>query len=86
MTNRITFVATAPFEAARHVDVLPEHHRSRRLHGHSFLATIRCCPPNGFAPYPGGEIDVIKSRLQAQIKNLITVCSMNKLNHRRMRT
>lgn len=70
MTNQITFVATAPFEAARHVDVLPEHHRSRRLHGHSFLATIRCCPPNGFAPYPGGEIDVITSRLQAQIKKL----------------
>lgn len=70
MKNKITFVATAPFEAARHVDVLPENHRSRRLHGHSFLATIRCSLHSGFAPYPGGEVDTIKSRLESQISKL----------------
>ncbi|MDP3651670.1 MAG: 6-carboxytetrahydropterin synthase [Rhodoferax sp.] len=70
MTNKITFIASAPFEAARHVDVLPENHRSRRLHGHSFLATVHCSLAKDFSPYPGGEIDVIKSRLEAQIKKL----------------
>lgn len=70
MSKKITFVATAPFEAARHVDAVPEHHRSHRLHGHSFLATIQCCLPNDFAPYPGGEVDALKSRLESQIEKL----------------
>jgi len=34
-------LAAAPFEAAASVPVLPQGHRSRRLHGHSFLATVR---------------------------------------------
>ena len=36
MTERLFHVAAAPFEAARRVSILPEGHRSRRLHGHGF--------------------------------------------------
>jgi 6-pyruvoyltetrahydropterin/6-carboxytetrahydropterin synthase len=70
MSNKITFVATAPFEAARHVDAFPAPHRSRRLHGHSFLASVRCCLPSNIAAYPGGEIESLKSSLAAQIEKL----------------
>lgn len=37
----LLYLAAAPFEAAVRVPVLPEGHRSGRLHGHSFLATVR---------------------------------------------
>lgn len=70
MTAKIYHVATAAFEAARQVDVLPEQHRSSRLHGHSFLASIHCCLPNDFSSYPGGELDAMKSRFEAQVKKL----------------
>lgn len=70
MNPKTTFIVTEPFEAARHVGVLPEGHRSRRLHGHSFLASIHCAMPEFIAAYPGGEIDTIKARLQPQIRKL----------------
>lgn len=70
MKNKITFVVTAPFEAARHVAALPVHHRSHRLHGHSFLATLRCDLPPGFASYPGGDVESLKSMLASQIAKL----------------
>lgn len=70
MNTKTTFVVTAPFEAARHVGVLPEGHRSRNLHGHSFLATVRCALPKGLAEYPGGEIDTIKARLHPYVQKL----------------
>ena len=37
MTERLYTVAAAPFEAARHVSILPVGHRARRLHGHAPL-------------------------------------------------
>lgn len=70
MNMKTTYVVTAPFEAARHVDVLPEGHRSRNMHGHSFLATVHCALPHECATYPGGEIDTIKARLEPQVKKL----------------
>jgi len=33
---RLMTVATDGFESARHVDLLPDGHRCRALHGHSF--------------------------------------------------
>lgn len=56
--------ATATFEAARQVDVLPEGHRCRSLHGHSFQATVFAQLPEGFAAYPGGEVDALSARLE----------------------
>lgn len=64
------FTASAAFEAARHVDVLPVGHRSRRLHGHSFLAHVRCALPDGWAEFPGGEVAKLSAALDAQIAQL----------------
>ena len=64
MTERIFHVATVPFEAARRVSILPEEHRSRRLHGHSFLARVRAEVPGGWAPFAGGETGALKAALE----------------------
>jgi len=63
MTARLLHVAAAPFEAARRVSILPKRHRSRRLHGHSFLARVRAELPAGWAPFPGGETDALRDHL-----------------------
>jgi 6-pyruvoyltetrahydropterin/6-carboxytetrahydropterin synthase len=68
MKTRI--VVTAPFEAARQVAILPEGHRARKIHGHSFLASLHVAMPPGMAEYPGGEVDTIKARLEHQIQHL----------------
>ncbi|TCO82626.1 6-pyruvoyltetrahydropterin/6-carboxytetrahydropterin synthase [Plasticicumulans lactativorans] len=41
MSATLYRLASAPFEAACHVGALPEGHRARRLHGHSYLARVR---------------------------------------------
>ena len=51
------------FEAARQVTLLPEGHRSRRIHGHSFLARIRARLPQGWASFPGGEVGDLQQHL-----------------------
>ena len=68
--TRTLFTASVGFEAARHVDILPPGHRSRRLHGHSFLAHLRCPLPAGWAPFEGGEVERLRSELQACIARL----------------
>jgi 6-pyruvoyltetrahydropterin/6-carboxytetrahydropterin synthase len=52
------------FEAACHIPVLPEGHRSRRLHGHSFFAQARCALPPGWAAFPGGEVARLREQLE----------------------
>jgi 6-pyruvoyltetrahydropterin/6-carboxytetrahydropterin synthase len=64
------FAASAGFEAARHVDILPVGHRSRRLHGHSFLAKVRCDLPQGWARFAGGEVERLRETLEARIAQL----------------
>jgi 6-pyruvoyltetrahydropterin/6-carboxytetrahydropterin synthase len=63
--TRTLFCAAAGFESARHVDLLPAGHRSRRLHGHSFLAQVRCDLPAGWAAFPGGEVERLRSAMEA---------------------
>ena len=70
MQVKTLIAASAVFEAARQVDILPVGHRSRRLHGHSFLATVRCAPPEGWAHFPGGEVDRLRSDLEFAISQL----------------
>ncbi len=70
MAVRILHTASAGFEAARQVDVLPAGHRSRRLHGHSFLAKLRCALPPGWAAFPGGEVERLRDELQARTARL----------------
>ena len=68
--ERILFTAAAGFEAACRVDLLPEGHRSRRLHGHSYLADVRCALPAGWASFPGGEVEELRARLAAVVEPL----------------
>ncbi|MBA4176563.1 MAG: 6-pyruvoyl tetrahydropterin synthase [Leptothrix sp. (in: Bacteria)] len=70
MNTRTWFTAAAGFEAARQVDILPPGHRSRRLHGHSFLARVRCALPSGWAAFPGGEVEQLREALAQQIARL----------------
>jgi len=70
MTELLLHTAAAPFESARMVEILPEGHRSRRLHGHSFLARVRAELPEGWAPFPGGESDILQQRLVQCVSKL----------------
>lgn len=63
-------LASAGFEAARQVVLLPDGHRSSNLHGHSFTATIFADLPTDFAPYPGGEPDALRERLENCVSQL----------------
>ena len=75
------FTASAGFEAARHVDVLPAGHRSRRLHGHSFLAKLRCALPVGWADFPGGEVERLRAQLEARVAQLDYRLLNERLDH-----
>ena len=70
MTERLYFAAAVGFEAARRVTLLPEGHRSRRLHGHSFLARIRVALKDGWARFPGGEVAQLRERLATAVAPL----------------
>jgi 6-pyruvoyltetrahydropterin/6-carboxytetrahydropterin synthase len=63
--TRTSFCAQAGFEAARQIDALPTGHPSSRLHGHGFVAKLRCAPPAGWAPFQGGEVERLRDQLQA---------------------
>jgi 6-pyruvoyltetrahydropterin/6-carboxytetrahydropterin synthase len=68
--EQLIYSAAAPFEAARQVLILPEGHRSRRLHGHSFTAKMWAELPLGWSEFPGGEIEKLRSRLSAALAPL----------------
>ena len=70
MTDRLDFLAAVPFEAACQIPILPPGHRSRRLHGHSFLARVRAALPAGWAPFPGGECGALTAALSAAVAPL----------------
>jgi len=55
MSDQIYVFGASRFEAARRVEILPEGHRSRRLHGHSF--TVKACARlnEGLGDFPGIE-------------------------------
>jgi 6-pyruvoyltetrahydropterin/6-carboxytetrahydropterin synthase len=61
--SSLLYTAAAPFEAAREVLILPESHRSRRLHGHSFTAKVRAKLPAGWNSFDGGEVDALREAL-----------------------
>ena len=67
-------VASAGFESARHVAILPDGHRSRRLHGHSFQATVFADLPRGWGSFPGGEVDALSQCLQRSLVPLDYHC------------
>src|SRR5690348_14656682 len=57
---QIVYCAAAGFEAARNVDILPPGHRSRRLHGHSFVAKIRAGLPADTVRFPGAQVSALR--------------------------
>ncbi|MGB5834744.1 MAG: 6-carboxytetrahydropterin synthase, partial [Thiohalocapsa sp.] len=59
MSEQLFHLAMAPFEAALRVPILPQGHRSRRLHGHSFRARVRTQLPPGWALFDGAETDAL---------------------------
>jgi 6-pyruvoyltetrahydropterin/6-carboxytetrahydropterin synthase len=63
MSERLLYCAAAGFEAARKLEGLPEGHRLARLHGHSFGVQARLALPEGWAGFPGGEVDGLRERL-----------------------
>jgi len=76
MTARLLHLADAPFEAARRVSILPARHRSRRLHGHSFLARVRAELPTDWASFPGGETGTLRDHLARCVADL-DYCDLN---------
>ena len=66
----LLYTAAAGFESARQVSVLPEGHKARNLHGHSFLAKVRCELPADWASFRGAEVEELASKLQAAIAPL----------------
>jgi 6-pyruvoyltetrahydropterin/6-carboxytetrahydropterin synthase len=63
-------VATGRFESARHVDVLPQGHRARNVHGHSFQASVFARLRGGWAPFPGGEVAALRQRMEEVLEPL----------------
>lgn len=70
MTEILLYSAAINFEAARRVSILPDGHRSGRLHGHSFLADVRCVLPKEWADFPGAEVDALRQALAAAVAPL----------------
>ena len=67
MSDRLFYLAAAPFEAARYVDILPDAHRARKLHGHSFVARVRSELPVSKATFEGSEVDDLQSHLASAV-------------------
>ncbi|QPF71470.1 6-pyruvoyl tetrahydropterin synthase [Roseateles sp. DAIF2] len=70
MNPRPLTCASIGFEAARQVTILPESHRSRRLHGHSFWVTVRADLPEGWGSFGGGEVLELQQRLEQCVQPL----------------
>lgn len=59
----ILAVATGAFESARNVDILPIGHRARRLHGHSFRASVFAPITPSSASSRGVEVPELRDHL-----------------------
>jgi len=70
MSERILFCAQAGFESARLLAAHAGGQRARRLHGHSFVATVRAELAPGWAGFAGGEVDALRERLQDCVQPL----------------
>ena len=66
----VLYSAAAGFEAACSVDLLPGDHRARRLHGHSYLADVRCALAEDWASFPGAQVAQLRDRLAAVVAPL----------------
>ena len=62
-TLRTLHAASSRFEAARQVNILPQGHRCRNMHGHGFIATAYAAVPAHLATYPGGEVPALQRHI-----------------------
>jgi 6-pyruvoyltetrahydropterin/6-carboxytetrahydropterin synthase len=67
---QVIYCASTGFEAARNVDILPAGHRSRRLHGHSFLAKVRASLANDTVRFPGAQVGILQHLLAGAVAPL----------------
>lgn len=70
MSSASYTVASWRLESARRVSVLPQGHKCRQVHGHSFLISVFAELPTGWAPFPGGEVSELQQRLEACVAPL----------------
>lgn len=70
MTIQVFTSAAAAFEAARQVSALPQGHRSRGLHGHSFLATVRATDGGAWEEFPGSASWTLNNLLSKCVEPL----------------
>ena len=78
MKPLILTVATGEFESARHVDLLPDGHRCRGIHGHGFRASVFAELRGDWAPFPGGEVAALRQRME-QVLEPLNYVHLNKL-------
>ncbi|QEP44613.1 6-pyruvoyl tetrahydropterin synthase [Ectothiorhodospiraceae bacterium BW-2] len=72
MSSPLYAVATASFEAACRLESLPAHHPARALHGHSYLAQLRCRYPDHSDP------EALRQQLQQAVTPL-DYCDLNRV-------
>ena len=70
MSDNLYYLTSAPFEAARKVEILPVGHRARNLHGHSFLARMVTKCPNDSSESAGDESFQVKDLFGRVVANL----------------
>jgi len=70
MAEQLFYAAAAGFEAARELPRRPLGRGERRLHGHSFLATVCVGEGGGPATFPGDEVRALRERLAAAVAPL----------------
>ena len=70
MAERLLFSAASRFEAARYLNELPPGHRSRRPHGHGFVATVRVRADAVPSESPGDEATALQRRLAQAVAPL----------------
>lgn len=71
MSDIIYYLASASFESACQIDILPDSHPAAQLHGHSYLASIRVpMSPSDAVTTASGSAGYLKQHLQATIAPL----------------
>lgn len=70
MNEKLLYAAAAGFEAARELNCLPDWHRSRHLHGHSFRVGVRALLPENWAAFAGAQTGQLAGCLQDTLRDL----------------
>lgn len=68
--EHLLYAASAGFEAACEISCLPSGHRASALHGHSYLAEVRCVLPPTWAAFSGNEAAQLRECLEQAVRPL----------------